>query len=244
MAIDAAGNIYTTNYASASKVTKTTHAGVSSTFGATGIKPYGIAINSLTGCIYAANFGNNTVSSTRLVGLPLTLISFTAVKQGNAALLNWTTVSEQNTKDFIIERSTNVNDYTQIGMLAASTNSSIGDNHNFTDNNLASGETNYYRLKMEDINGDFTYSFIEIVNFNESNAILVYPNPATDNITITGLQAGMQLRIIGVDGRIVTTKITTGNTGNINVQQLATGMYTIQAVKDGAAVNAVKFSKN
>ena len=71
------------------------------------------------------------------------------------------------------------------------------------------------------MNGDFTYSPIQIVNFNESDAILVYPNPATDNITITGLQAGMQLRIIVVDGRILTTKITTGNTENINVQQLA-----------------------
>lgn len=156
-----------------------------------------------------------------MVGLPLTPISFTAVKQGNAALLNWTTASEQNTKDFIIERSTNGNDYTQIGMVAASTNSSVGYNYNFTDNNLASVQTNYYRLKMEDINGDFTYSPIQIVNFNESDAILVYPNPATDNITITGLQAGMQLRIIVVDGRILTTKITTGNTENINVQQLA-----------------------
>jgi uncharacterized repeat protein (TIGR01451 family) len=187
--------------------------------------------------------GTVTYSINTGCSLPLTLINFTAIKQGNSSLLNWQTASEIDTKDFIIERSTNGNGYAQIGVVAASTNSSVEHNYNFTDNNPAAG-VNYYRLKMEDINGDFTYSPIQIVNFNESNTMLVYPNPATDNITITGLQAGLQLRMIGVDGRILTTKITTGNTENINVQQLATGIYIIQAFKDGAAANTVKFSKN
>lgn len=42
-----------------------------------------------------------------IISLPVTWQSFTATEQGSGALLQWSTASEQNTKDFVVEYSTN-----------------------------------------------------------------------------------------------------------------------------------------
>ncbi|HEX4374207.1 MAG TPA: T9SS type A sorting domain-containing protein [Puia sp.] len=128
-----------------------------------------------------------------------------------------------------------------MGIVAAAGNSSIERNYNFTDNDPVAG-TNYYRLKMQDNNGEFTYSPIRILNFDGANTIIVYPNPATDNITITGVEAGMQLRVISTDGRILTTKLATGSTENIYVNQLSKEIYFLQVMKNETLFGTSKFT--
>lgn len=49
-----------------------------------------------------------------MVPLPLTLLQFTAVKQSNTAALQWQTGQEQNTRNFIIERSSDGKTYTDM----------------------------------------------------------------------------------------------------------------------------------
>lgn len=242
IAIDAAGNIYTANNGD-NTITKITPAGVTTTLTGALSSPLHIVINNTTGCIYVTNSGNHTVSSTCSPLLQLTLLNFSAVEQSGSAQLRWQTINEENTANFIVERSTNGNEYVKIGETGAAGNSNLTLNYNFTDNNPAAG-ANYYRLQMTDKDGSFTYSQVQVLNFGGDGTILVYPNPAHDNITIAGIEAGMQLRMISVDGRIITTKMATGNTENINVQKLATGIYILQAVKDGGVINTVKFSKN
>lgn len=175
--------------------------------------------------------------------LTLTLLDFSATKNNNVALLSWVTANEINTENFIVERSTNGNDYAPIGTVKAAGNSSITQDYGFTDNNPAAG-TNYYRLKMVDKDGTFTYSAIRVLNFEGANTIIIYPNPAEDMITITGVEAGTQLRLLAVDGQVLSTQTARGKTEIMHVRQLSSGIYIIQAVKNGAVVNAVKFSKN
>ena len=54
---------------------------------------------------------------------PVTWQSFTAEKQGSASLLKWSTGSEQNTKDFEVQHSTNTVSWTPLGTVAAAGNS-------------------------------------------------------------------------------------------------------------------------
>jgi hypothetical protein len=196
-----------------------------------------VEFNNITGF---STFGFASNSGPSL--LPVSLVSFIVMKNGNASKLVWVTTNEENTKEFIIERATNSNDYTPIGSVAAAGNSNATLNYNFTDYAPATG-TNYYRLKMIDNDGSFAYSPIRILNFDGANTIVVYPNPTEDMLTITGVEAGMQLRLLAVDGRILSTQLAKGNTETMHVRQLASGIYIIQAIKNGAIVNAVKFSK-
>ena len=67
IALDAAGNIYTTNAGSAT-VSKITPYGISTTVGATGNNPDGIAIDA-AGNIYTANSGDDSVSKITFDGI-------------------------------------------------------------------------------------------------------------------------------------------------------------------------------
>ena len=92
--------------------------------------------------------------------LPLTLKSFSASQPtATTTKLNWTTSWEQNTLHFDIEASRNGADFGLIGRIAAAGNSSGDINYSFTHSNPYRNNT-YYRLKMVDIDGRFTYSHI------------------------------------------------------------------------------------
>lgn len=88
----------------------------------------------------------------------------------------------------------------------------------------------YYRLKMVDANGSFTYSaIISLVNEGNSS-ISIYPNPATNAVTIN---AGNELlhtsaRLYNANGRLLQTIVITANTQVIAVQQLVSGVYMLQ----------------
>jgi hypothetical protein len=203
----------------------------------------GLNVNVLAVPAFNANLSNDNsfayTSSTAT--LPVTLVSFTATKQNRAALLNWTTSSEVNAKDYEIENSTNDTKYAQIGTVTAAGNSNVTLKYNFTDNAPAAG-TNYYRLKMVNDDGSFAYSPIQILNFGSAGIILVYPNPAQDNINVTGVEAGMQLRVISTDGRILSTKIARGNTEKIFIDQLSKGIYFLQVIKNETLFATSKFT--
>lgn len=174
--------------------------------------------------------------------LPLLVSRFDARKQGSHTVLNWTAGSEQQSiRAFIVERSTNGKDYTMLGTVPAA--GSYAYRYGFTDYSPADG-SNYYRLKIAETNGAFSYSETRVLNFgSQAGAILVYPNPAKDRLAVTGLEEGMRLRVVSVDGRLLSSRAANGSTETIPVQGLPAGMYMILAVKNGAVVHAARFCK-
>ncbi len=112
--------------------------------------------------------------------LPLTLLSFTGKQEHNGILLQWQTIDEVNTKGFTVEHSSNGSIYTPLAQINAIGNAGTN-NYRFADANTFAGK-NYYRLKLEDKNGQFTYSKIIFINAEErKSALSLYPNP-TKNI--------------------------------------------------------------
>jgi hypothetical protein len=115
--------------------------------------------------------------------LPLTLLNFNGIKQGNSGKLYWSTTQEINTKEFIVERSANGISFETIGHINAAGNSSIRKNYELTDVRPHNG-VNFYRLKMIDLDGRFTYSSIVKLVFSLEGAIGIRPNPAKDFVGI------------------------------------------------------------
>ncbi|MEI9943355.1 MAG: SBBP repeat-containing protein [Chitinophagaceae bacterium] len=175
--------------------------------------------------------------------LPVTLLQFTAIPLNNSKVqLKWATVSEQNTASFLIEHSSDGIHYMSIGTVAAAGNSSTTLQYNFTDNNPLAG-ANFYRLKVVDIDGTFSYSEIRVLNFNGTKTILIYPNPARERLTITGAETGMELRLLNAAGQELSSFIITGNTIQLDISKLRTGCYIVQAVEDNRVVNTIKIVK-
>jgi hypothetical protein len=184
------------------------------------------------------------------VPLPLDLLAFDARKDGQTALLSWKTANETKVKHFEIERSLNGSDFSKIGTVDAA-NKVAQNNYQFTDRNPATG-VNFYRLKMVDIDGDFTTSMVRQLEFSDGKMdISLYPNPTVSELNIEFKSgncsdiANAQITLFDIAGRMVISKAWTEVCSNpvkvIDLSQLTDGAYYI-SIRNGAD-DAVIMSK-
>lgn len=115
---------------------------------------------------------SNFVSHT-LTPLPVTLTKFSVVKQGTGALLQWQTATEQNSKDFVIQRSTDGIKYNGIGSVEAAGNSTSLRNYAFVDPSPVTGK-NYYRLNQTDLDGKSAFSPVRLLSFTNTGKLVWY----------------------------------------------------------------------
>lgn len=182
-----------------------------------------------------------TLAVTR--ALPVTLIRFTAVKEGQQAQLDWATSEEVNSEKFEIERSTDGRKWNTIGTVTASgeTSQTVTTYH-FTDTEPVKGQ-NLYRLKMIDLDKTFAYSTIVSLNFKSGTGITTYPNPATDKVIIAASdwRNVKKVHIFSNSGQLVYSS--EKPEPEINVQSLAAGAYVIGLVRANGVQENVKFVK-
>lgn len=106
------------------------------------------------------NFGN--------IITPVTLAEFKGyARQDKTTQLQWKTVTEINSDYFVVERSTDGANFTQVAIVNAQDNSNTIINYQMIDNFPNDG-INYYRLKMVDNDGTFQYSNTITVNFKST----------------------------------------------------------------------------
>jgi hypothetical protein len=118
--------------------------------------------------------------------LPATFAYFTAAKQNSQSLLRWQTAQEQNSAEFIIERSDDGERYSSIGQVAAAGNSGSARNYIFTGKTPATGK-NYYRLKQTDLDERYMYSETRQIDFAKENKLQGLP-AGTYYMAITGTE--------------------------------------------------------
>ncbi len=162
--------------------------------------------------------------------VPLTLLSFTAKKEGKHNVLSWTTTSEINVDRFEIERSITGNTFTNIGSINGGLLS-----YAFTDDKPENA-INYYRLRMIDKDGRFTYSPVKSVN-NTNQSLTVYPNPVTNktlNLNSANALAGKYtFELFTIEGKLLFSKELTISTGSSShvvhlPATIASGSYIVK----------------
>ncbi len=189
--------------------------------------------------VSGTNFSNSVWRATQGAGaLPVTLLSFTAqLNSAGNADIKWSTATETNTSRFEIEKSPNGSMFSYLKSIASSGNSSSIRNYFEHDNQVAVGTT-FYRLKMIDLDGSFKYSNIASVKKIAGNEVLIYPNPATESITIAWgkpVTENITCNIYDAAGKAVMHWIV--SSGNIkttkDVKMLPAGTYFIYWVENG-----------
>lgn len=120
--------------------------------------------------------------------LPVTLLSFSAYSTGENIDFKWSTASEKNNAYFVIERSINGTDFTEIQKIPSqvrSGNSTV--RLDYTGRDLHPIKAiSYYRLKQVDADGSLSYSkLISMGNEPEKN-IRLYPNPTSGDFFLEG----------------------------------------------------------
>jgi hypothetical protein len=173
--------------------------------------------------------------------LPVTIISFSAnYESANNVKVAWTTTDEINASYYEVERSSDGISFAGVAQVSAS--ESLNPVHSYDVNDQLYNVTSnivYYRLRIVDNDGKYTYSQVVQVNLAQpQNTFSIYPNPV-DNYAVMNVYAekpgtGM-MRIIDNAGKPLSAKsftVTNGN-NNIVIDQigfLPRGIYIIQVM--------------
>jgi hypothetical protein len=177
---------------------------------------------------------SNAGLSSGSVPLPIQLLSFTAQSKPDAVTLNWSTANEESFAGFEPERSVDGSTWIKMDFVAGVANNvSLITQYKYTDNNPVAGHA-YYRLKMIDVDGGFTYSKQLTVIKNGQNASLQnYPNPFNKYTSVTfqlPVNSYASLKVynnIGVEvSTLINKQLDAGNyTVSFDGTSLAAGVY-------------------
>jgi hypothetical protein len=147
--------------------------------------------------------------------------------------LSWQTTSETNNAGFEILRSTNGVQFTPVGYVASSSLNGEGASYTYTDNQPLHGKS-FYRLKMVDQTGEFSYSDIKIIQLNQAAEVQIFPNPVKDVLNVLSGKRleNAQLSITNAIGQLQ-MKQTINGSGSlpVNVTKLVPGMYFIEILE-------------
>ena len=185
--------------------------------------------------------------------VPLKLLNFIAKEKDKDVQLQWQTAQEQNTSHFMLQRSADGREFTNIIKTKAAGNSNIMQTYNYIDYSpFTASNSLYYRLQMFDKDGSYTYSKTDLVTLHKQNSLIIYPNPTkqTLNISLFSPTGGVRGSFIITDmaGKTVqqqTIQLQAGdNTTKVNVASLHNGTYFIKAVcSNGCNSSISKFIK-
>ncbi|MEO7266006.1 MAG: hypothetical protein ABIW38_13910 [Ferruginibacter sp.] len=138
--------------------------------------------------------------------VPLTLETFSASVINTAVKISWQTKTEINTAYFELEKAVDGRQFTTFGIIPASGNLN-GSSYSFPDADTRVSDVYYYRLKMFDKDGHFTYSGILRVSVkNNKNGFVIYPTLLNRSYHITAqIQSvssqDINIRLIDATGR-------------------------------------------
>ncbi len=115
-------------------------------------------------------FGSKTAKNP----LPVEMMNFNGKYNYSTGYvdLKWATSTEINNSHFIVQRSTEARNFTDISIVSGSGNSNSINHYSETDKNPLLG-VNYYRLKQIDYNGDSKLSQIVVIDIEKENNISV-----------------------------------------------------------------------
>jgi hypothetical protein len=187
--------------------------------------------------------------------LPATITKFSGRKLNSSDLLEWTTASEQNNAYFNLQHSNNAVDFKTIAQVitkAPNGNSQIELNYSFEHKTPSIGH-NYYRLQQVDIDHQISIhaKVVDLIWGADGSTVNLYPNPTQDVLNIdlyTTKPQNTIVKVMDMSGRLVKeiqARSEAGmNTYNLNLAELASGLYTVQVYDNDQLSHVSKVKKN
>ena len=174
--------------------------------------------------------------------LPLQLLQFTGTKYNGYNLLQWKTANEHNTKEFVVERSSDGSRFTGLGIKAAVGSGS--NSYSYSDAAITQGGAFYYRLKMVDNDGKFSYSPIVRLNGNSLLVLpsLLYPTPAKYMVMLTigdNKLLGTRAILTDINGRQLQQITIAATAQPVLLANYASGVYLLR-LANGETLKIIK----
>jgi len=178
-----------------------------------------------------------TLGST-LNPLPVELIRYSARRQYENALLEWSTTQELEVAFYRLEVSTDGRSFTQLALVEPDEATSVSrNNYEYLDLTPNKQGLRYYRLSQTDLDGSVHHLGIRSVSFDEQQFVtVVYPNPFLNSFTAqisSPFDEQVMLMLFDGVGMLVEQKEVHLKTGDNKVEFLlgenrAAGTYLLQ----------------
>jgi Concanavalin A-like lectin/glucanases superfamily/Bacterial Ig-like domain/N-terminal domain of BNR-repeat neuraminidase/Secretion system C-terminal sorting domain len=180
-----------------------------------------------------SSFSQTVIGTLGTSPLPVELTRFTAVRQGEDGLLRWATAQEKNNAYFEVQSSADGQQFRSIGRVTGSGSTTSAREYQLVDRNVSryGRSVVYYRLRQVDTDGSAHESSIVslAVPLKELTAE-VFPNPATDQLTIRVAGLGTA-KVFDAQGRLVQRlqqSVTDSSDIQASVKTLPNGVYTLR----------------
>ncbi|MBK7762135.1 MAG: T9SS type A sorting domain-containing protein [Bacteroidetes bacterium] len=172
------------------------------------------------------------------IPLPIDIVNFSGVRQGESNLLSWQTKDEKEIHYFEVERSVDGKNFQSISEKIlgkyAQSNTQNSFDYSFVDF-APSASHSYYRLKNQDIDGQIAYSQVIDIFRDPRFVIHTYPNPVSNELHID-IQSALEqtqskIKIYDVTGRVVHAVafdlMEGSNQLTIDISRLISGIYQL-----------------
>ena len=175
------------------------------------------------------------------VTLPVKLESFEGFGEKCDAQLKWSTSTEINLKQYLVEVSKDGFSFEKAGSIYPSNANAGKYQFNTTQDNGLS----YYRLKMIDNDGSYAYSKIVSINTKCSDKVVkVFPNPVKVDqllsVKISGYSTKVKGDLYSSTGQLVKTYLLKNGANDLSIENLAQGVYSLRVSENGAITETVK----
>lgn len=200
----------------------------------------------------------NTLTMSDLINpLPVSLVAFAVVRDGNNSLVSWATATEKDNKGFNVQVSTNGVDFHTLGYVASKLSNSVQLlSYQFTDVESGKRGTRYYRLEQVDLDGKTTYSPVRAVSFDGTGAtsvvLVAYPNPFTNVVGLTLEGATINdgalayVKILDMSGRTVSEQKLSVNGASLSLGDLSnlhSGLYLAKVTLPDGSTKTVRIQR-
>ncbi len=174
--------------------------------------------------------------------LPVKLNSFNALLDKSNVLLSWSAL-EQNFNHYVLQRSTDGRNYSDVAVVFASDDIKARDNYSYKDNNVSSATgTLFYRLQLIDKTAEATFSSVRVIKLEkekETLSITTYPNPVTDQVRVT-FPSSWQGKTVSIElyssngVRVQNVQVgSASQTETMMISKISKGFYLIKAICNG-----------
>jgi hypothetical protein len=160
--------------------------------------------------------------------LPLVWLSYSVQKQNATALLNWTTSSEKNTKDFTVKHSTDGVIWNDIATLKAIGNiNEVVNSYSYVHQNPVAG-MNYYRVLQTDKDGKMSFSPTKTLYFDMLIRSFSVNNPVVDGRIAYNVADESEIRLYNIEGKLLNESRAKPGMSIIDVQNYVPGIYFLK----------------
>ncbi len=194
--------------------------------------------------------GNCTIATPYMYPLALKLIAFRGNLQNETARLSWEVSENEKIKEFVVERSSNGNNFTSSAPISSYSNTGPA-TYYYTEPMPA--DIVFYRLKIIDKSGEVTYSSILVFQQNNKTdpGLKILSNAEQDLLTLGFESSDDQnktIRVTDMAGRQVIVEKINSMKGNNLVTislppALGKGMYVVDLF-NGMQHRSAKFVRN